>query len=91
MKQSWKHDKKLKVWANKVKYRDNYCCQIPSCTITEFLHAHHLNPKTSFPEQAYNIDNGITLCMAHHVRLHSECGQNKNTKSKFLIFFLKDF
>lgn len=86
-KRKWQHDPKLQIWTNTIKHRDNYRCQIPGCIILEkvLLHAHHLNPKKFFPEQAYDIDNGITLCYAHHKRLHSEC-KGKDIKSKFSKF-----
>jgi 5-methylcytosine-specific restriction endonuclease McrA len=57
-------------WSNKIKQRDNYKCVICKKHKNQLgkreLHAHHINPKAEFPEQIYDIDNGITLCNVHH-------------------------
>lgn len=34
------------------------------------LDAHHIAPKSRFPELRYVVENGITLCRAHHDAAH---------------------
>ena len=55
-------------WKNQIKERDNWTCQ--ECEATEHLHAHHIKRKASHPELAYDIDNGITLCVVCHAKKH---------------------
>jgi len=57
-----------KRWVRAVKERDK-CCQ--HCGATDDLHAHHIFPRRSHPEQQYNVHNGITLCQTCHFDLHS--------------------
>ena len=59
----------LKAWAHQVKSRDNNSCSV--CGSSEDLHAHHIFPKSIFPERALLIDNGVTLCETHHKEHHS--------------------
>jgi len=43
-----------------------------SCGATESLQAHHILPKSKFPNLIHDLSNGICLCRSCHVRLHSE-------------------
>lgn len=56
-------------WRNKVVERDNAKCRINNekC-VGGFLEVHHILPWKDFPEERYNINNGITLCHEHHPR-----------------------
>lgn len=54
-----------KEWRKAVFARDNYACR--DCgSRGVYLHAHHKNSFTDYPEQITNIDNGITLCKICH-------------------------
>ena len=57
-------------WRNKVFERDNYKCKI--CNINGRLEAHHILSWIDYPELRYDINNGITLCHAHHPRKRAE-------------------
>ena len=57
----------LRAWANRVKERDEYVCQ--HCYydgLPEEMDAHHIVPKSKFPQYAYDLDNGQTLCKQCH-------------------------
>ena len=58
-------------WRNAVFKRDRYTCQICG-TIGGKLNAHHIKPWAKFPEERYNIENGITLCRKCHKAVHSK-------------------
>ena len=58
----------LQAWAHQVKNGDENCCTV--CGTTENLHAHHIFPKSIFPERALLIQNGVTLCEYHHKEHH---------------------
>ena len=50
---------KLRVWSVRVRWRDRKCAL---CGGRSGLQAHHINDKSNHPEEAYELDNGITLC-----------------------------
>jgi 5-methylcytosine-specific restriction endonuclease McrA len=58
----------LSAWALQVKERDCYTCR--DCGATDNLHAHHIWPKISHPENALDVVNGTTLCEACHIYEH---------------------
>ena len=64
-----KHE--LDRWARLVKIRDGGRCVM--CTgrfdVWTSLQAHHVWPKSKFPELALNLDNGVTLCTGCHLQL----------------------
>ena len=55
---------RYKHWRRAVLKRDDYTCQ--RCGATEGLHAHHVKPWEEFPELAFDVDNGLTLCTRCH-------------------------
>jgi len=55
-----------KFWSKSVKDRDSWKCKI--CDCKKGLIAHHILGFTYYPELRYDINNGITLCPAHHPR-----------------------
>lgn len=61
-KKKWNKTKLLE-WSRQVRLRDNYTCQ--KCG-GEGLFAHHIKPKKSYPELAFDLNNGITLCNVCH-------------------------
>jgi 5-methylcytosine-specific restriction endonuclease McrA len=58
----------LSSWSKEVRERDNNSCQV--CGTTDNLHAHHIISKHFFPELAYNINNGVSLCSTCHYEYH---------------------
>jgi len=59
-------------WANIVKARDNYTCQI--CGSKDNLVAHHIDPVVCEPIMSADIDNGVTLCSKCHKKVHNQTG-----------------
>ena len=57
---------RLKDWAKAVKKRDGFSCR--ACGYRGYLHSHHLVSKTYVPKHAYDVWNGITLCVICHMR-----------------------
>jgi len=68
-------------WAAAVKKRDHYVCQL--CGARGALNSHHLNGWNTFPDERYDVDNGITLCLFHHDDFHNKYGRGGNTKEQF--------
>lgn len=60
------NDPIYKKWRSDIYKRDKHCCQWPHCTIRKGLNAHHILRWADNPGLRYHIDNGITLCKAHH-------------------------
>ena len=59
-------------WRNEVKRRDNYKCKINNKDCNGRLEVHHILGYTDHPELRYDINNGITLCRAHHPKKRAE-------------------
>ena len=54
-------------WAKRVKQRDDYICQ--HCHLDGLPHemdAHHIVPKSKYPQYYLDLDNGQTLCRECH-------------------------
>jgi hypothetical protein len=77
-----------KEWRNKVFGRDRYICQ--KCLEKPFrVEAHHILNWNDNPDQRYEIDNGITLCLKCHSSFHSKYGK-RNNDSEQLTEFLNE-
>lgn len=50
-----------------MRWRDRTCA---ICGSRDKLQAHHINSKSYFPEQALDLDNGITLCSSDKRKGH---------------------
>ena len=60
------HDPLVKQWRKQVKDRDGWACRIADNNCDGRLEVHHILRWSEFPELRYQINNGITLCHAHH-------------------------
>lgn len=69
-------------WAQEVKRRDHYTCFICGRRGVA-LHSHHLNAWADYPEQRYDVSNGVSLCTFHHEDFHERYGKGKNTEEQF--------
>jgi len=66
--------KKFKEWRKKVFERDNYICQICGARSKVghpvFLHPHHLKSFTLYPKLRFDVNNGQTVCVKCHFKIH---------------------
>jgi len=58
----------LMAWSRTVKKRDGYKCT--DCDSIENLHAHHILPKSQYPEFTFLPMNGMTECHDCHWDIH---------------------
>ena len=72
-----------RLWSKQIMERDNYTCQTCGDNKGGNLNAHHLNAWSAFPEQRFDLDNGVTLCTDCHKELHSQYGYGDNTREQF--------
>lgn len=70
-------------WRKAVYDRDNYTCQVCGDSRGGNLVAHHLDSYADFPEERFNVENGITLCEDCHKRFHHEYTYYHSTREKF--------
>lgn len=63
-------NKMLERWVKRVKERDGNICRMQDDKCHGALHAHHIIPKHLDPSKKYDVENGITLCEAHHKMIH---------------------
>ena len=59
-------------WRQQVWLRDNNKCKIANPDCAGRIEAHHILGWTDYPELRYQLNNGITLCHAHHPRRRSD-------------------
>lgn len=59
-------------WRMNVWLRDNFKCKIANDDCKGRIEVHHILGYTLYPELRYIINNGITLCHAHHPRKRAE-------------------
>ena len=67
-------------WRREVRQRDGDACRV--CRETINLHAHHIRPRSRYPELALELDNGITLCGNCHARL---TGREESTNLRAIM------
>ena len=60
------------AWRNNIYTRDGFKCKMLNHDCSGKIEAHHILSFTKFPELRYQINNGITLCQAHHPRKRAE-------------------
>lgn len=61
-------DGQYRDWMFQVKNRDNWQCRIANEDCKGRLEAHHILNWVDYPELRFIINNGISLCHAHHPR-----------------------
>jgi len=77
---NWRNTTEYRVWRAGVIRRDARC-QV--CDSLQNREAHHINHATYFPEQRFEITNGITLCATCHSHFHNN--YKNSTKEKCTI------
>lgn len=66
------HNPEYKKWRLEVFTRDEFTCRLHSEECNGQIQAHHIYRWIDYPELRYIINNGITLCQAHHPRKIAE-------------------
>ena len=74
---------KLKSWAVSVKKLDSFSCI--ACGYSRKLHSHHILPKSKYRQYAYNVNNGVTLCILCHIGSNGVHGSGKARNSTVKI------
>jgi hypothetical protein len=59
-------------WREAIFKRDGHKCRISNEECSAFVEAHHILRWSEYPDLRFNINNGITLCRAHHPRKRAE-------------------
>lgn len=67
-----RNDPLYKEWRKQVWLRDKFKCKIDNPDCKGKIEAHHILSWRNYPELRYQLNNGITLCHAHHPRGRSE-------------------
>lgn len=65
-------DSAYREWRLNVWKRDHFLCRIVDVNCSGKIEAHHILGWHEFPELRYKVNNGITLCHAHHPRKKAE-------------------
>jgi hypothetical protein len=66
--QKLRNDPRLIEWRKKVFERDKYKCV--ECNDKGFLHAHHIIPLSEDYSKAFDLENGKTVCVKCHEKIH---------------------
>lgn len=70
-----------KEWKHTCLKRDKYKCRIQNQDCSGKLEIHHILPWRNHPKLRFDVNNGITLCHAHHPRAVAE---EKRLESYFM-------
>jgi len=62
----WHTRFEYKEWRQAVFIRDSYTCQMCKLPSIGNIEAHHIHPWSMFPEERFDVLNGITLCENCH-------------------------
>ena len=82
-----RNNSQLKSFRRAVFERDHYTCQLCGATQAEDkLNAHHLNSYLDYPDERYDLNNGITLCVQCHKAFHTQYGFGHNHREQFESF-----
>lgn len=71
-------------WRKSVFTRDKYTCQ--HCGDRKNLNAHHVKEWANFPDDRFDIANGLTLCESCHGKVHGKDFSNRRVKHCSLCF-----
>ena len=67
-----RNDSSYVEWVRNVKKRDSWECRLSDSDCNGYLVVHHILGWTEHPEDRYDVNNGITLCQAHHPKKRAE-------------------
>lgn len=78
---------KLNAWSKKVRERDMFTCSVCGKT-GKHMEAHHIKPKSLYPDDALDELNGVCICQKCHQKYnnrYSPSNQNSVTFSRFIF------
>lgn len=67
-----RNDSLYREWRANVWKRDAFKCKLANQDCQGRIEAHHILNWQNFPEFRYQLNNGITVCHAHHPRKRAE-------------------
>ena len=77
-----RNDKRYKKWRANIFARDDWTCQTcsrRSCSGDKvYIEAHHINSWAQYPEERYDLENGVTLCKECHALTDNFKGKNND-------------
>lgn len=82
----WRASREYRVWRAGVIRRDTRCMV---CDSLQDRHAHHLNSASYFPDERFNVSNGVCLCQGCHTQYHTNFNKSyrvKTTEDNFKNF-----
>lgn len=68
MKTDWRKTRDYRVWRAQVIRRDTRCS---ICNTLKDREAHHKNSGSYFPDERFEVDNGVCLCKKCHTDFHT--------------------
>ena len=67
-----RNDSAYQCWVREVKKRDKWRCRVNNEDCSGYCEVHHILSWRDYPELRYDVNNGITLCQAHHPKRRAE-------------------
>jgi hypothetical protein len=67
-----RNDPEYKQWVKKVKKIDKNTCCFKNKDCSGYNIVHHIYNWSEYPELRYKVENGITICQAHHPRTRAK-------------------
>jgi len=66
---SWRNTREYRVWRALVIRKWKRCVV---CNSIQGRQAHHKNSASYFPEQRFDVSNGVCLCSSCHTKFHTD-------------------
>lgn len=67
-----RNDPIYQQWVKKIKKRDKNTCIVKHKSCSGYNIVHHIKGWAQYPKLRYEVNNGITLCQAHHPLTRAE-------------------
>lgn len=68
VRKNLRNDGEYCQWVKRIKRRDKQTCKLKNENCFGYNIVHHIKNWSDYPELRYEVNNGITLCQAHHPR-----------------------
>jgi len=77
MAKNWRNTKDYRLWRAKVIRRDKRC---KICGAIKNRVAHHINHASYFPDERFDVNNGVCLCKDCHTNFHTNFKRSTREK-----------